>query len=96
MFDADAGETELRLAEVVGVFADEDDALVEAEDACGPRGVLAGERDVQGAGDVGGGELRCGARVKDDGAFALEAKDLWGGGAVGRWGAGRGRTRPGD
>jgi len=50
VFDADAGETELRFAELIGVFADKDDAAVEAEDARGPGGVLAGERDVDGAG----------------------------------------------
>ena len=59
-----------------GDAVDEDDALVEAEDAGGPGGVLAGERDVQGAGDVGYGELHCGAGVEDDGAFGLEAEDF--------------------
>ena len=76
VLDADAGETELRFAELIGVFADEDDAAVEAEDASGPGGVLAGERDVDGAGDVGDGELHGGAGVEDDGAFGLEAEDL--------------------
>ena len=46
MFDADAGETELGFAELIGVFANEDDVLVEAEDAGGPGSVLAGECDV--------------------------------------------------
>ena len=77
MLDADAGKTELGFAKLVGIFADEDDAAVEAEDACGPGGVLAGERDVYGAGDVGCGELHCRAGIEDDGAFGLEAEDLW-------------------
>ena len=76
VFDADAGEAELGFAELIGVFADEDDALVEAEDARGPGGVLAGERDVEGAGDVRHGELHRGAGVEDDGALGLEAEDL--------------------
>ena len=76
VFDADAGEAELGFADVIGVFTDEDERRVEAEDARGPGGVLAGERDVDGAGDVGGGELHCGARVEDDGAFGLQAEDL--------------------
>ena len=74
MLDADAGETELGLAKLVRVFANENDALVEAENSCGPGCVLAGEGDVQGAGDVGHGELHCGAGVEDDGAFGLEAQ----------------------
>ena len=84
VLDADAGETELRFAELIGVFADEDDVAVEAEDAGGPGGVLAGERDVHGAGDVGYGELHCRAGVEDDGAFGLEAEDLGCGEGLGR------------
>ena len=48
VLDADAGEVELRFAELVGIFADEDDAAIEAEDARSPRGVLPRERDVEG------------------------------------------------
>ena len=76
VLDADAGEAELGFAELIGVFADEDDAAVEAEDAGGPGGVLAGERDVDGAGHVSHGELHGGTGVEDDGAFGLEAEDL--------------------
>src|SRR4030081_2558434 len=67
----------------MGSSADEDDAAVEAEDARGPGGVLAGERDVEGAGDVGDGELHCGAGVEHDSAFGLQAEDL--GCAGGDW-----------
>ena len=76
VLDTDAGEAKLGFAEVIGVFADEDDVLVEAENAGGPGGVLAGERNVDGAGDVSDGELHGGASVEDDGAFGLEAEDL--------------------
>ena len=47
VLDADTGETKLGFAELIGVFADEDDVLVETEDARGPGGVLAGERDME-------------------------------------------------
>ena len=73
MLDADAGKTELRLAKLVGIFADEDDVAVEAEDPCRPGGILAGERDVYGAGDVGCGEVHCRASIEDDGSFGLKA-----------------------
>src|SRR5437764_13167071 len=76
VLDADAGEAELRFAELIGVFADGDDAAVEAEDAGGPGGVLAGERDVDGAGDMGDGELHRWSGVEDDGSFGLESEDL--------------------
>ena len=76
VLDADAGETELGFAELIGVFAHKDDASVKTEDAGSPGGVLAGERDVDGAGDVSDGELHGGASVEDDGAFGLEAENL--------------------
>ena len=75
VLDANSGETELGFAELVGIFADEDDVAVEAEDARGPGGVLAGERDVERAGDVGGGEVGGGTGVEKDCAFRLEAFD---------------------
>ncbi len=79
VLDAYAGEAELGFTELVGVFADEDDVAVEAEDACCPGGVLAGECDVNGAGDVCGGEVGGGTGVEENGSFGLAAFDLGGG-----------------
>ena len=76
VLDADASEAELGLAELVCIFADENDVAIETENACSPRGVLAGERDMQGARDVGGGEILRRARVEENGSLGLEAEDF--------------------
>ncbi len=49
-----------------------------------PGGVLAGEGDVERAGDVGGGEVVGGPGVEKDGTFGLEALGLGGREGLGR------------
>ena len=79
ILDADAGEAQLGFADVIGIFSDDDEWGVEAEDARRPGSVLAGEGDVEGAGHVGRGELRGRTRIDDDGAFVLQVQDVGGG-----------------
>jgi hypothetical protein len=71
----------LGLANLCGVFADEDEGRVEAEDARRPGGILAGEGDVNGSGRSATGaaplRLRATSLAKYSGAVAMLSVRRW-------------------
>src|SRR5262245_4541159 len=83
VFNADARQSELRFAQMLRVFSDEDDALVQSQNPGSPGGVLPGQADVNRSGDMGHSELRRWTRIKNDCAFRLQSENF--GSANGHW-----------
>ena len=76
MLHADAGQAGEGFQHGVAVFGHQNDLAIQADQAAGPGGELAGQRDVHGAGNVRAAELAGGARIEHQRAFLLLRRDV--------------------
>src|SRR5213078_2139768 len=71
VLNSNARQAQLRLAKMVSVFSDENDAFVETQNPRSPGCILPGETDVNGPGNMRDCELHRRSRVQHNCAFGL-------------------------
>src|SRR5215469_1388471 len=76
MLDPHAREAQLRFAQIIRVFSDEDDVLVEPQNARRPGRVLSGKANVYRSGNMRDCKLHSRASVEDYNALRLETQYL--------------------